>query len=134
MPTASTTAPPAVAVDSATGQAAQFARADHTHQSRLQARRIQLTFSAAGLADYTFPLPYDAGVIPTVEVTAETPPGATYKLDACVVQDSTTNLKTTIAVAKVNRDLVSGLVGALLPVFTAASGKIWVHVMTRAPS
>ena len=133
VPQPATDAPPAVALNSDPGAATGFARADHTHQSRLQAKRVQLTLTG-GQADYSFPLAYDAGVVPIVEVMAETPTGAAYKLDAFIVQGSTTNTKTTIGVTKLNQSVVTGLLNAVLPVFAAATGQVWVNIMSRAPS
>ena len=48
IPQPATAAPPAVQVDSAKGADIRDALADHTHESRLQARRIQITPNAQG--------------------------------------------------------------------------------------
>lgn len=133
IPQPATTAPPPVQVDSEIGAAAPYARADHTHQSRLQARRIQVTPDANGRYVYTFPLPYDAAVIPVVEVTAETPTGTTYRNDASILQGSITNTQATIIVTRLNNGLsLLGLV--TLNVFAPVTTPVWVNLMSRAPS
>lgn len=133
-PKPATGAPPAVQVDSSKGTLPRYALEDHTHQSRLQARRIQVTPDANGRVVYTFPLPYDAGVVPIVSVTAETPTGVTYRNDASILQASTTNTQTTIIITRLNQNVVVGLLNAVLPVFAAATGTIWINIMSRAPS
>ncbi len=134
IPQPATSAPPPVAVDSVAGAATPYARADHTHQSRLQARRIQITPNASGQYDYTFPLPYDGGVVPIVNVTCETPTGQSFRYDAGILQGSTTNQKTTIVVTKTNASVVTGLLNAVLAVFVPATTALWVNIMSRAPS
>jgi len=135
MPKPATDAPPPVQVDSSKGTTSgRFAMEDHTHQSRLQARRIQVTPNAAGQAIYTFPLAYDAGVIPVLSTTAETPNGAAYRNDASIVQGTTTNTQTTILVTRLNQNVVVGLLNAVLPVFAPVTTATWVNIMSRAPS
>lgn len=134
MPQPATSAPPPVQVDSAKGADTRYALADHTHQSRLQARRIQVTPNASGQYVYTFPLPYDTGVVPIVQVTCETPTGQSYRYDAGLVQGSTTNTQTTIVITKTNQNVVTGLLNAVLAVFTSATSSLWINIMSRAPS
>ncbi len=134
MPQPATSAPPAVQVDSAKGADSRYALADHTHESRLQARRVQLTFDANGEAIYTFPKPYDAGVVPIVQATAENVRGAAFRYDATVRQGSATNLATTIILTKTPRTLTVSLLGAVLNLFTNPAETAWVNIMSRAPS
>ena len=134
IPKPATAAPPPVQVDSATGSAAPYARADHTHQSRLQARRIQVTPDTNGRYVYTFPLPYDAGVVPIVEVTAETPAGVAYRNDASILVGSTTSTQVTIIVTRLNQNVVTGLLNTVLPVFAPVTSPVWINIMSRAPS
>lgn len=134
MPKPATSAPPAVALNSASGSAVRYALEDHTHQSRLQATRALFTPDANGRFVWSFPLPYDAGVVPIVEVTAETPAGVAYRNDASILQGSTTNTQTTIVVTRLNQNVVVGLLNAVLPVFAPATGSVWVNIMSRAPS
>lgn len=127
-------APPAVQVDSAQGDDTRYARANHTHESRLQARRIQDTPDANGRYVYTFPKAYDAGVVPIVQVTAETPTGVTYRNDASILQASTTNTQTTIILMRVPQSQTVGVLGAVLTLFQLNTTPVWVNIMSRAPS
>ncbi len=134
MPAPATSAPPPVAIDGATGANLSYARADHTHESRLQARRIQVTPDANGRYVYTFPKAYPAGIIPIVTVTAETATGLTYRNDASLMEGSTSNTQTTILITKLNQNVVTGLLNAVLPVFAPQTGVVWVNILSRAPS
>lgn len=134
MPQPATSAPPAVQVDSAKGTALRYALEDHTHQSRLQARRIQVTPDANGRYVYTFPLPYDSGVVPILVVTAETPTGVTYRNDVCLLQGSTTNTQTTLIVTRLAQSQTIGVLGAVLTLFAPVTTAVWVNIMSRAPS
>lgn len=134
MPQPATAAPPPVQQDSAKGGAPRYALEDHTHESRLQARRLQLTFDANGEATYTFTKPYDAGVVPIVQVTAENVRGAAFRYDATVRQGSTTNITATIMLTKTPRTLTVSLLGAVLNVFTSPADTVWINIMSRAPS
>jgi len=134
MPKPATAAPPAVQVDSNKGMAPRYALEDHTHESRLQARRISLTLDTNGRAVYVFPKAYESGLVPIVQVTAETPTGVAYRNDAAILQGSTTNAQTTIVVTRLNQNVVTGLLNAVLPVFAPATGSVWVNILSRAPS
>lgn len=134
MPTAATTVPPPVAIDGAAGSGTAYARADHTHESRLQARRIQVTPDANGRYVYVFPKAYPTGIIPIVTVTAETAAGLTYRNDASLMEGSTSNTQTTILITKLNQNVVTGLLNAVLPVFAPQTGVVWVNILSRAPS
>lgn len=134
VPQPASTAPPPVQVDSATGTAAPYARGDHTHESRLQARRMQLVFDANGEAIYAFPKAYPASIVPIVQVTAENTRGASFRYDATVKQDATTNAACTVILSKTPRTMTVSLLGAALNVFTTPADTVWVNIMSRAPS
>lgn len=134
MPIPATSAPPPVAIDGAAGSTTPYARSDHTHESRLQARRIQVTPDANGRYVYIFPKPYAAGIVPIVAVTAETASGLTYRNDASLMEGTTTNTQTTILITKLNQNVVTGLLNAVLPVFAPQTGSVWVNILSRAPS
>lgn len=134
MPQPATTAPPAVTIDSAKGDSPRYALENHTHESRLQARRVQLTFDANGEATYTFPKAYDAAIVPIIQVTAENTRGAAFRYDATVKQGSTTNTSAVIILTKTPRTLTVTLLGAVLNVFTNPADTVWVNIMSRAPS
>lgn len=134
MPLPASDAPPAVQVDSATGDDIRYARANHTHESRLQARRMLLAFNSSGEAVYTFPKAYPAGTIPIIAATAETPTAASYRNDVSVREGSTTNTQTTLILTRTPKTLTVTLLGAVLNIFTTTAQSAIVNVMSRAPS
>jgi len=134
MPQPATTAPPAVQVDSAKGDVPRYALENHTHESRLQARRLQLAFDANGEAIYVFPKEYPVGVVPIVQVTVENTRAATYRYDATILEGSVTNKQATIVLTRTPRTLTVSLLGAVLNVFTNPAVPAWVNIMSRAPS
>jgi len=134
MPQPATSAPPAVQIDSSKGDAPRYALENHTHQSRLQATRALFTPDANGRFVWSYPLPYDAGVTPVVEVTAETPAGVTYRNDASILQGSSTNTQATIIVTRLPQSLAMGALGGLISLFQPVTTPVWVNIMSRAPS
>jgi hypothetical protein len=133
MPQPATGAPPAVQVDSSKGTMPRFALEDHTHESRLQARRIQVTPDANGRYVYTFPRTY-VGIIPIVNVTAETPTGVTYRNDSSILEGATTASQTTIIVNRVAQSQTVSVLGATLTLFQPVTTPVWINIMSRAPS
>ena len=129
-----TSAPPAVALNSGKGSIPRFALEDHTHQSRLQARRVQMAFDANGEAVWTFPLPYDAGVVPILQATAENTRGAAFYYDASIIQGSATNTQVTLCIRKTPRTITVSVLGAVLNLFTNPADTVWINIMSRAPS
>lgn len=134
MPVAAVVAPPPVTIDSAVGAGTAYARADHTHESRLQARRIQVTPDANGRYVYVFPKPYAVGVIPIPNATAETPTGVSYRHDVSILENSTSNTQTTLVITRQNQSITTGLLGAVLSIFSPVTSAVWVNIMSRAPS
>lgn len=134
IPQPATSAPPPVQVDSAQGSMPRFAREDHTHESRLQARRIQVTPDANGRYVYTFPKPYDTNVKPVVNATAETPTGVTYRNDVSLLENSTSNTQVTLVITRLAQNQTIGVLGAVLTLFQPVTTPVWVNIMSRAPS
>lgn len=132
-------APPPVQIDSVMGAASRFARADHTHESRLQARSMALTF-VNGQADYSFPKAYPAGTVPILSVTAHNEAGQAYRYVVGVLKGSVSASRATITCVRVNQSVtlgtvLTGLLGAVLPIFTTTfSGTVTVDILSRAPS
>lgn len=127
-------APPAVQVDSSQGDDARYARANHTHESRLQARRIQVTPDANGRYVYVFPKAYETGVKPIVNATAETPTGVNYRNDVSILEGSTTNTQVTLVINRMAMSQTVGVLGAVLTLFQPNTAPVWVNIMSRAPS
>lgn len=130
--------PPAVALAGAAGTAATAARADHTHQSSVQAQRAQIALTN-GLGTWTYPQAYGAGVTPVIQITAETPSGQTYKNDATIIQGSITNTSCQIYILKVNQSvtlplLATSLLGFVVNIFSNQTGSVYVNCLARAPT
>ena len=138
MPQPATSAPPSVADTSATGSAVPYARADHTHRSSMQAQRMTAALTA-GKFTWTFPAPYEAGVVPVVNVTAESPdPSGGYVLDARVVAGSVTNTGCQIMVNRISASqTLAGsalaLLGQVLSIIAPGTGTAVVHCWARKP-
>lgn len=139
VPAPADSAPPPVQIDSLKGSATRFAREDHTHESRLQARRMQVTPNAQGRYVYTFPKAYPAGVVPIVSATAETPAAATYRNDVSILEGATTNTQTTIIITRTQQTqtlagTLTALLGSVLTLFVPVTTAVYINVMSRAPS
>lgn len=134
IPQPAAAAPPAVQQDSSKGDMPRYALENHTHESRLLARRIRLTFNSNGEAIYTFPKAYPDGVVPIVSATAENTRGAAFRYDATVLEGSATNITATIVLTKTPRTLTVSLLGAVLSLFTNPADTVWINIMSRAPS
>ena len=132
----SDTTPPAVAQESAMGTRDSAARADHTHASSVQAQRTELTLTN-GAATWTFPQPFPQGVVPVVEIIAETPPGAEYRNLVSILQ--ATNSGVQFSVVRVNQSVtlaaqLPALLGSALSLFAPQTGKVWCHCWARKPT
>lgn len=135
IPLPADTNPPAVADTSAKGGMVRYAREDHTHASTLVSRRVQLTLNN-GVGTWVFPIPYAQGVIPTVDVSAETPRNATYLNTASVIENSTTNTQVEVRIVRVSQTttlpaVLTSLLGAVLNLFAAAPQGVWVSISAR---
>lgn len=137
IPKPANTAPPMIADDAAKGDAPRYALENHTHQGNVQAERRSFTL-VSGRATWSFPQPFAAGVVPIVNVTAETPDVTTYYYDARVVKDTVSNTGCIIMVNKVNQSQTLGaalanLLGAVISIFVPATGSVTIHCWARKP-
>lgn len=134
IPQPANAAPPPVQIDSVKGDVPRYALENHTHESRIQTRRLQLTFDANGEAVYTFPKPYPQGTVPIVQVTAENARGAAFRYDATILQGSASNTQVSVVLTKTPRSLTVSLLGAVLTLFSNPADTAWVNITSRAPS
>ena len=138
IPVPATTAPPGVADISAAGAVTRYAREDHTHRSSMQAQRMTATL-ASGKFTWTFPFPYDAGVVPVVNTTAESPdPSGGFVLDARIIAGTVTNTGCQITVNKIAASQTLGatllaIAGTVVGIITPATGTAVVHCWARKP-
>lgn len=139
MPKPAASPPPAVQIDSQVGADERYALADHTHESRLQARRMTITPNAQGRYVYVFPKAYPQGTVPIVNVTAETPTGVTYRNDASLLENSTTNTQTTVIITRTPQTVtlatvLTNLLGSVITLFAPVTTSVTINIMSRAPS
>ena len=130
MPQPATIAPPAVAATTGDpGITFPYARADHTHATSVQRRRVTVNL-VGGTATITFPISYD--VPPAVNVDVETPTGAN-SLNLCsVVQGSITTTGFQIAVNKLPMTVTVAL-GSLV-LLSAQTGSVVVNYLAGKPT
>lgn len=140
MPQPSASAPPPVALNSAVGSTAPYARADHTHKSSVQRQVIAVVLSGStGKGIVTFGQPYDPGTTPIVVTESETPDQTGYVNISSVVAGSITNTGFTVMVRRVNATvtlpgLALSLLGFVVNIFGMASGTVNVRYIAAPPT
>lgn len=137
IPKPASAAPPMIADDAVKGDMLRYALENHTHQGNVQAERRSFTL-VNGRAAWSFPQPFATGVVPIVNVTAETPDVGTYFYDARVIMNTVNNTGCVIMVNKVNQNHTLGaalasLLGAVVSIFAPASGAVTIHCWARKP-
>jgi hypothetical protein len=121
--------PPGVADTGATGTAVPYARADHTHASKVRKQRV----TGVNAATYTwvYPTPFAAGVAPIVQAIAEDPSNAagdSYNVQA-VGQPTATQAQ--FRIIRTSTGLLSLLTGALS--INTTPGNINLHLLALEP-
>jgi len=112
MPQASNTTPPSVADASALGAMAQeFARADHTHASKVR-KQIRTMPSASTTYTWVYPTAFAAGVFPIVTAIVQVASGTTDLFNVQVV-GTPSNTQCTFQINRVSAGLLAVLLGAL---------------------
>lgn len=104
-----------------------------TGADRQQALRVQVTPNASGQVVFTYPKAYVTGTKPAIQVTAETPDGATYRNDAGIIEGSATNTQVTVVIQRVPRTLTVSVLGAVLNIFAPVTTPVWLNIFIRAP-
>lgn len=135
IPTVATSAPPAVAANSAVGNAtSMYAAANHTHASSVQSTRIAVVGSS-GLVTWTFPIAFAAS--PICVAVAECASGATQPFVTNIVGTASTTAVTfqVFKTATVTLPgLATSLLGYVVSVFGIAPAGTYIHIMARLPS
>jgi hypothetical protein len=123
------TTPPAISDTGAIGVIpAMFARADHTHPSKL--RRTRMQSLANGTLVWTFDPPFDVGVVPRVYAIAETGVGVTDVINA-QLEGTPTNTQATIRITRTQQSVVA-LLGLTILSIPAQPGVTWIHAFASA--
>lgn len=130
IPSAATSAPPAVAETGAQGvESMVYAKADHTHASK--ARKARMTSGADGVIVWTFSPPFDAGVSPRVVGQAVTPVGVTDVVNV-QTEGEPTNTTARLRVNRTNRSAVA-LLGLTILSVPASPGATMVDLIALEP-
>jgi len=112
IPVPGTTAPPAVADNSAEGAVSlRYAREDHTHASKAR-KQIKTQGSAAATYTWVYPVPFASGVIPVVSAIVQVAAGTTDLFNVQVM-GAPTNTQCTFQINRVSAGLLALLLGAL---------------------
>lgn len=115
LPAAASGSPPATALDGSRGTSAEFARADHTHATRVQ--RTVLVTAADGTATWIFarPIAVAAGKLPPVAYMVEDtgPPVVVQIVGRAMTGDGTTDTHTAISVKAQRSQLLPGVLVSL---------------------
>jgi hypothetical protein len=137
VPTAATNPPPGVTPVGALGDVTtRFALENHTHRSSVQAARLQVA-GGVGRFTWTFPTPYDVGMVPVCTATVQT---ATNETQPYVVNmlGQPTNTSVTFVVFKATTQTLGGtllaIAGAVINLFGFAANDTIVNVIARLPS
>lgn len=121
--------PPAISDTGAVGSNPMaYARADHTHPSKLRRARMQSAIDGSLL--WTFDPPFDAGVVPRVNAIAETGVGVTDVVNV-QVEGTPTNTSCTLRVTRTQRSVVN-LIGLTILSIPTSVGVTWVHASASA--
>jgi hypothetical protein len=116
------------------GMTGDYARADHTHQSRL--RKARLSTAADGSLTWVFtneagdPAPFAAGVTPMIMAIAETADGVTDVVNV-QVEGVPTNTQAKIRVTRTARSVVA-LIGLTVLSIPGNPGVTTVHLWATA--
>lgn len=129
IPQPSGSMPPSVADSGATGNNAQYARADHTHASKARKERLQT--AADGSLTWVYSTPFANGVVPRVCAVAETASGVTDVYNVQIV-GTPTNTQAQILVNRLQKSVAS-LLGLTVLSVPTAPGATWVHLLALEP-
>jgi hypothetical protein len=123
--------PPAISSDGAVGlQSTAYARADHTHPSKL--RRAKIVTAADGTVTWTFSPPFDVGVVPCVLAIAETATGVTDVVNV-QLEGVPTNTQAVLRVNRTQRSVVALIGLTVLSVPAGSVGATTIHAAAFAP-
>lgn len=129
MPTAASSAPPAVGDAGALGSAAAFARGDHTHASKVRKQRVTGVNTAT--YPWTYPSPFSNGVVPIVQAVAEDPANSTVDSYNIQVVGAPTATQAVIRIVRQTSGLFGLLLGAIG--FNSTPGNVTLHLLALEP-
>lgn len=124
IPAPASSDPAPIAVSPVVGGQTPYARADHVHPSKT--RRARLQTAVNGTLTWTYPTPFDAGVVPQIMAIAETAVGVTDVINV-QVEGTPTNTQAVIRVTRTNQTVVALLGLTILSVPTNV-GATWVNL------
>ncbi len=111
IPQPATVMPPGVSDNGTRGSVPRYALEDHTHASKARKERLTMP-SAATTYKWTYPVPFDAGVVPIVSAIVQVAAGNQDLFNVQVV-GTPTNTQCTFQINRVSAGLLSLLLGAL---------------------
>lgn len=111
IPQPATVMPPGVADNGAVGNDSRYALANHTHASKARKQRLTMP-SASATYTWTYPVAFDAGVVPIVSAIVQVASGNQDLFNVQVV-GTPTNTQCTFQINRVSAGLLSLLLGAL---------------------
>lgn len=112
IPQPATAMPPGVADMGALGAAdKRYARADHTHASKARKQRVLGVKTTTYV--WTFPTPFDAGVVPICNAIAEDPANNAADCYNVQIAGPVTNTAVTFRIVRQSSGLLGLLLGAL---------------------
>lgn len=121
LPQPADTAPPSVRDGSETGTGMSWARADHTHASKVRTARA--TTAADGTYTWTFAPPFASGIVPRVFCQAVTTAGTTDVVSP-QTDGNPTNTSAKVKVNRTQRTVVSLLGLTILSVPTTIGATV----------
>lgn len=129
IPVPGSAAPPAVSDASMMGTTSPYARADHTHASKVRKQRV--TGVNATTFVWTYPSPFSTGAIPIVQGIAEDPANSTIDSYNVQVVGAPTATQATFRIIRQTSGLFGLLAGAIG--FNATPGNINLHLIALEP-
>lgn len=129
-PVAANVAPPSVNDASAVGIASPYARADHTHASKV---RKWATPLQSNVVTYTwvYPTPFGAGIVPICSGIAQTAVGVTDLVNI-QIEGTPTNTQCVFRVTRYAQSFLS-LLGLNVLTFNSAPIPITIHMVALEP-
>jgi len=124
VPAPASSDPAPIAVMPVVGALAPYARADHVHASKT--RRSRLQTASNGTLTWTYPVAFDAGVVPQIMAIVETADGVTDVVNV-QIEGTPTNTSAKIRVNRTQQSVVS-LLGLTILSVPASVGVQWVHL------
>lgn len=124
IPSPSATDPAPIAVSAVVGAQAPYARADHVHPSKTRRQRIPT--ASDGTLVWTYPVPFETGVVPQIQGIVETAVGVTDVLNV-QIEGTPTNVSAKLRVTRTNQSVVA-LIGLTILSIPSSVGVQMLHL------